>query len=283
MSLFLLYLRIFSTNIVTRRLIYFGMAIIFCFYWIIVPLQSIKCAPSPGKAWSFAILTSCVQDPVTTDLEIVQGVFNVCTDIYILVLAISVVLSLHLSLKKKLGIICIFMTGCLAIVAGGFALYYRVMAWKHQDTSWNVSLGFICIIIEIYVAIICSSAPAVASFFKNSGLFGRISNFLSRLLPRSRTSTRKREASSVNRLFPSHPVSPKSIQSSSVSSSRMPSEVNQFELSDSPELDTRRSWTDVYVGGRDEDPEKGGITKTIVVDQVLQECSPQRGGSLAGY
>lgn len=110
LAVLLLYLKLFAPKKTIRYLIYFGMAFIFCAYWINVPLQSLYCAPRAGQAWDASILPNCNK---LTILGVAQGVCGVSSDLYILFLPVPVVLSLNLPLERRLGVLAIFMVGIM--------------------------------------------------------------------------------------------------------------------------------------------------------------------------
>lgn len=110
MAVLLLYLKLFALKMTIRYLIYFGMAFIFCTYWINISLQSLYCAPRDGQAWDASILPNCRKLAI---LGVAQGACGIVSDLYILFLPIPVVLSLNLPLKRRLGVLAIFMVGIL--------------------------------------------------------------------------------------------------------------------------------------------------------------------------
>ena len=111
LSLLLLYLEIFRPNIALRYLIYFGIVFISLFYtstWIAFAVFSI---PKPGQSLLVSILSPDTAKDIP--LGITQGAINIVSDFYILCLPIPGVWKLQLPLKKRLGVIAIFMTGLL--------------------------------------------------------------------------------------------------------------------------------------------------------------------------
>ena len=110
-SLFLLYLRLFSPDRWTRNLIYGGLIITFTFYLATTIAFGALCIPRQAETWAEAAFSPhCHQVLV---MIYVQGVFNVVSDFYVLVIPIPVVLKLQLPIQKKIGICAIFMTGLL--------------------------------------------------------------------------------------------------------------------------------------------------------------------------
>ena len=111
LALFLLFLHLFGRLRWLRYFVWFGIAITGCFYipGIIVPFA--LCAPSKGRTWlemSFTPKCRSLQD-----YGIAQGTMNLISDFYLLFIPIPAVLSLQLPMRKKIGVIAIFMTGFL--------------------------------------------------------------------------------------------------------------------------------------------------------------------------
>jgi hypothetical protein len=110
-SLFLLYLRLFSPDRCTRNLIYFGLVVTFLVYLGTTVATGAFCIPRPGESWFGAVISLRCSKGLF--MAFVQGIFNVISDFYILVIPVPVVLKLQLPLRKKIGVCAIVMTGLL--------------------------------------------------------------------------------------------------------------------------------------------------------------------------
>jgi hypothetical protein len=110
LSLFLLYLQLFSPCRVTRYMIYFGIAVNFALYSATTAYFGYICTPRPAQSWLITVVSCSSKIYLTTD---VQAVFNVVSDFYLLLLPIPVVWKLPLPTKKKIGVCGIFATGFL--------------------------------------------------------------------------------------------------------------------------------------------------------------------------
>lgn len=109
-SLFLLYYRVFAPNKFLRYIITVGIAFCFAVYLASLAVAVYYCAPHPGKAWDLLVLSSC---PRIGCYNVILGVANLALDIFMIGLPIPVILRLQLPLKKKIGVLAIFMTGLL--------------------------------------------------------------------------------------------------------------------------------------------------------------------------
>lgn len=115
LSLFLLYLRLFKPNKVTRRLIYLGILICGIFYSASIVSNCVLCIPRPGEgsdtfAW-FMRGRKC--SAPSQHLAVVQAVFSTLSDLYLVIIPIRSVFQLHLPTQKKLGVSAIFMVGIM--------------------------------------------------------------------------------------------------------------------------------------------------------------------------
>ena len=111
LSLLVLYLEIFRPNVITRYFIYFGIAFVGLVYTSMLIAFAVLSIPKPGQSLLVSILSPDTAKDIP--LGIVQGSVNIASDFYILTLPIPGVWNLQLPLKKRLGVIAIFMTGLL--------------------------------------------------------------------------------------------------------------------------------------------------------------------------
>ena len=111
LALFLLYHRLFAISSGTRIAIYFGITLNGLFYLgsCIVPI--ILCIPRRNESWTSEIYEKrCYNSEVMGDI---LGIFGLVSDIYIFILPLPVIFRLQMSLKKKLGITAVFLTGLM--------------------------------------------------------------------------------------------------------------------------------------------------------------------------
>ena len=94
-----------------RYAIYFGATAILIFTIVITAMQAAFTIPWRGETWLDPRHLARVEH--SSVLAVPVGVFGVISDIYILVLPIPTTLKLNLPLRKRLGVIAIFMIGFL--------------------------------------------------------------------------------------------------------------------------------------------------------------------------
>lgn len=165
-AIFLLYLQIFITG-VHRNLqlaIYAGLALTFCTYWAGVPLEAYFAAPHAGQQWEELMLNGMPERLIVWGN--VQGSLSVFLDVYIFALPLAPLARLRLSTGKRVGLLAVFATAMMGVVASVIALVFRVQLRHTQDMTWVQSCLFICVIVENNVAVIVSSMPAFATFLR---------------------------------------------------------------------------------------------------------------------
>lgn len=113
-AILLLYLRIFTINRIMRYSIWLGLLWNTLLYWSGIPIATYYCTPRIGKPWDPVTITnSCVK---FTTYTLVQGVLSVVLDVYISILPIPIVLTLQISLKRRLSILGVFGTAVLSVL-----------------------------------------------------------------------------------------------------------------------------------------------------------------------
>ena len=115
LSLFLLYLRLFKPDKITRWLIYGGIPVTGLFYFITIVIYSVLFPPSPGQpdtdsSW---LMHAVKHDSFFKNMTVAQGVFGTISDIYLLVIPIRSIFQLHLPIRRKFGVSSIFLIGIL--------------------------------------------------------------------------------------------------------------------------------------------------------------------------
>jgi len=113
-SLLTLYLRLFDPIQRVRRIIWACIAILVSFYVGCIVGGLIFCLPRPSDAGGWMSTTSharCGQPQI--DISITQSIFGAVSDFGVLAIPLHLVVGLKLSLKKKIGVSAIFLTGLL--------------------------------------------------------------------------------------------------------------------------------------------------------------------------
>lgn len=134
-----------------RLYIYIGAASTIAFYVAAGITQFVFSTPKPSETWiSFALSGRMNQAKL---LKVPVSVVGLAVDLYILILPIGGVWQLHLTTRRKIGVMLIFMTGTLyaaiffsefisltemhrACLASLLSLYYRAQLDKTDDITW---------------------------------------------------------------------------------------------------------------------------------------------------
>ncbi|KAK2606344.1 hypothetical protein QQS21_003275 [Conoideocrella luteorostrata] len=182
LSILLLYLRIFRMNKTLRMAIWGGVALICVAYLPNIAVSSYFCAARVGEAWGPVVGLRCA-DRGSLKWLIASAALSVLLDFYILVLPIPQIMSLKMSVRRRLGVCLIFFTAFFACTCAILTLVYRIQLEHAQDTLWPGAQLWITNLVENFVAIIVSSVPGVSSWLTRvlmpSQFYSRISSFLS--------------------------------------------------------------------------------------------------------
>ncbi|KAK4236589.1 hypothetical protein C8A03DRAFT_16781 [Achaetomium macrosporum] len=165
-AIFLLYLQIFVTGVhhKLRIAIYAGLVLTFLAYWAGVPLEAYFAAPHAGQPWEILLMNGMPERLITWGA--VQGSLSVFLDVYIFILPLPPLAKLRLSTRKRVGLLAVFATALMGVIASVIALVFRIRLRTTHDITWVQSCLFICVIVENNVAIIVSSMPAFATFMR---------------------------------------------------------------------------------------------------------------------
>ena len=112
LTLLVLCLRLFSPIRWARWLIWAGVASITIVYSALCIFILDNCVPRKGQTWQDTTYQGTCTMAQSRN-SIVNGVFGLISDLYILAIPLWLVSHLSLSPKRKLGVIGVFLTGLL--------------------------------------------------------------------------------------------------------------------------------------------------------------------------
>ncbi|KAI0152862.1 hypothetical protein GGR57DRAFT_160256 [Xylariaceae sp. FL1272] len=194
LALLVLYLRVFAPDIRTRWMIWVGIATVIVFYVIAIIINIRLCVPMSMSTpvpdpvqWKKKLEASTCSQPVY-NLNAAIGVFGVISDLYILLIPVSMVLKLQIPKARKYGILGIFLTGLLATALSITSLVYRFAQLHSYDFTWDsvpsytlrYDYGLLLLILsfesksifhsaaEVNIGVICSCLPIVFVVFKRT-------------------------------------------------------------------------------------------------------------------
>ncbi|CAH0024647.1 unnamed protein product [Clonostachys rhizophaga] len=163
-AIFSLLFQIFSINRKMKVPIYGGLVFVVLVYgsnFIVGPLYSV---PYAGETWDDMLINRRPAKLITVGL--VQALFAVVIDLYIFFLPFPILKSLNLKTSKRIQLAFVFGTALMGVIASVIGLALRVPLLTSEDSSWVQGQVFICIMVEIYIAVIVSCLPAFANFSK---------------------------------------------------------------------------------------------------------------------
>lgn len=114
LTMLALYLRLFKPVRYVNWMIKIGIAVIIPFYAACMVATLVLCLPRPGDEGGWLSLQQRARcDTPQIIVGKTQSVFNAISDIYIFMIPLFSISGLHLSRKRKVGVIAIFFTGSL--------------------------------------------------------------------------------------------------------------------------------------------------------------------------
>lgn len=169
-TLLFLYLRIFSPHPRARLMIYSGLSFIIVFYTISIIVALASCLPRAGDGgWSSTARGERCQSEDTRFAE-VQGVIGALTDLYVLLVPMTMIADLHLSRKRKFGVYGVFFTGFMAFVVSIVNAAFRFEMFKTGDALWNEVPIYALCAAELNIGIMCACMPVVYVLFKDAAV-----------------------------------------------------------------------------------------------------------------
>ncbi|KAF2261907.1 hypothetical protein CC78DRAFT_607068 [Lojkania enalia] len=160
MSFFILYLQLFSQEHKIRIVCWIGLVATAVTYTIISILVGVFATPGKGETW-FSHQTS---ENMKRDLamSVPQSIIGLVFDLIILAVPIFAVSGLTMSLKRKIGVLLIFLSGTMACVCSACNIYFRHVLDHSEDKSYYSIPVTITTLCEMFVGIIVACMPSAA-------------------------------------------------------------------------------------------------------------------------
>ncbi|KAI0442915.1 hypothetical protein F4803DRAFT_517274 [Xylaria telfairii] len=131
---------------------------------------SFSCTPYQ-RIWDFTIVGKCIKK---SELEITSATIHFASDIVILILPQKVIWSLHMSLKKKLGVSVIFSLGVLACLSAILRLVSTIEYSTSPDVTYAVSAVILWALAEMTCGFIVLGMPTAPKVLIEMRLVSRI-------------------------------------------------------------------------------------------------------------
>ncbi|KAI1778085.1 hypothetical protein F4818DRAFT_438262 [Hypoxylon cercidicola] len=179
--LLLLYIRMFGVKTWLRISCYTILLVAFLPSAAGVIANAVVCAPD-GNSVSLQTFKAC--EHIAPLFNLIIGFVSVFVDFAILVLPIPILSRLQMARRKRVGLIIVFFTGFLALLASITALYFK---WEELFTAGSAqTLTIVFTNVESCTAVIVSCVPALASLYTNilgkSLFYARLKSTISRSL-----------------------------------------------------------------------------------------------------
>ncbi|KAI0197474.1 hypothetical protein F4808DRAFT_295229 [Astrocystis sublimbata] len=171
-TLLALYLRVFAPNTSARRMIWAGTTVIAIFYVTAIILNIRFCVPismttpvPDQDAWQKKLKASTCSQPVY-NLNAAVGLFGIVSDLYVLIIPVSMVNKLKMPRDKKIGILGIFLFGLLAVALSILSTAFRFVQLDSYDFTWDSIPSYTLHAAELNIGLICSCMPVVFVIIK---------------------------------------------------------------------------------------------------------------------
>jgi hypothetical protein len=125
----------------------------------------------------FSVAFACQPIAMAYDVQVTEGTcidrpavfkataaFGVITDVMIFLIPVPMVLKLHISTRKKIGVLAIFFVGSATVVTSIVRLYLLIISLPKMDFSWIGGPIFIWVSIEANLLVMCACLPTLKHF-----------------------------------------------------------------------------------------------------------------------
>ncbi|KAI0002712.1 hypothetical protein F4779DRAFT_622157 [Xylariaceae sp. FL0662B] len=116
-----------------------------------------ECRPM-SKSWDYAVQGHCTDARV---FLLTTGGLSIMTDVLALILPFFIVTHLRMSTRRKASLMALFGLGAIVTAFSCVRMYYLNQAFNNHDPDANYSITFTFSAIEVNLAIIGASAPAL--------------------------------------------------------------------------------------------------------------------------
>ncbi|KAF2117014.1 hypothetical protein BDV96DRAFT_644451 [Lophiotrema nucula] len=163
-SILALYHRIF-TQTKFRYTVYVVTGFVTLYTIIVFFVNAFECPKNPRQAWSPTFPDGCNNLPAT---YFSTASINILTDVMILLMPLRAFWQLNLHPKKRWALMGVFMVGGIAVIASIVRLYALYVYTTTKDVAYDAIFILLLSQIEVNVAIISASAPALRPLFNKA-------------------------------------------------------------------------------------------------------------------
>ncbi|KAF4621901.1 hypothetical protein G7Y89_g14444 [Cudoniella acicularis] len=186
LSILLLYIRIFGVHQTMRIVAYTGIAVMGAFYTAMIGVaigSLVKCNGLNALTVQFCRNYS---GPVV----MLNSVFNVVTDFFVLLLPFPFALKLQLTFARKIGLLAVFSGGLAACAASLARMIEFGIQYHTPDILWIQAINAEATIVEMNVGIIVACGTCIPAFYNHTKMaLSQASVSLRSLFASSRSAT----------------------------------------------------------------------------------------------
>jgi len=127
---------------------------------IFLPVAVVQCLPieSPWVTAPKGVPPRCIRRDI---YSLSLAVVNIVTDVLTLLIPFLIFLDLKVNRRVRSALLAVFLLGGLVTIVSGVRLYYIVRLYYHSPGDRHFSIGYVTSSVEINLAIITASVPAL--------------------------------------------------------------------------------------------------------------------------
>ncbi|KAK3722931.1 hypothetical protein LTR37_002076 [Vermiconidia calcicola] len=144
-----------------------GMVFTMTYTVVLIIILLVNCSPTEAYWKAFSLTYNkdwyCHE---TKALNPVSGVLSMVTDLYSVVLPMAMLRHFEIDRRKKIALNAVFSLGLLVVAASAVRIYYLKKVGTATDLTWIGFDVFVWSQLELQLAMICASAPALRVLFR---------------------------------------------------------------------------------------------------------------------
>ncbi|MCJ1357489.1 MAG: hypothetical protein MMC33_007485 [Icmadophila ericetorum] len=163
-TILLLYLRVFTPRRWDKlSIIIKTFILIVCLFYVALSLSKIcQCVPRE-RIWNKTVPGKCLDLPVLLDSS---GLFNIISDVCILLVPLKGVWHLQMTRGRKIGVYMIFTVGAIAPAFSTIGFVRRLQISKNPDQTYNQTVILLWATAELATGVTLTCVPTLPSLYK---------------------------------------------------------------------------------------------------------------------
>ncbi|KAH7052023.1 hypothetical protein B0J12DRAFT_598673 [Macrophomina phaseolina] len=162
LSILSLYLRFCQCR--RLRMVIYTIMWVVAIYSVVSSFSFLYACRPMAKFWDPRIARgSCIRKLA---IPVFNGIMNVVTDFFIVIIPIFIFWRVQISTRQRIGLVLMFMTGGFVVVISIIRLKTSIDIMHEIDISWHGAFVIMWWVVEMHVAIICTSLPNLKPFLR---------------------------------------------------------------------------------------------------------------------